>query len=89
MAYEGVSPSTAEAVVVEWLDITGDPSTVGLTRRWTLAYLLSSTHISNGIKCHVFGTTWDEDFSWTDINTIPEAVIVCETAVAGEDDDDD
>ena len=75
MTYSEVSPGAAKAVVVEWLDITGSSGDPGLTRRWTLGYLLSATFISEGVECTVLGHTWDED-GWTDIDTFPNSVIV-------------
>lgn len=76
MSYEEVSFGRAKKVVVEWLDITGSSTEgPGLTRRWTLGYLLSTTHISEGLECTVLGNTWDED-GWTDTSTFPNAIIV-------------
>jgi hypothetical protein len=75
MSYSEVSPGRAKAVVVEWLDITGSSGDPGLTRRWTLGYLLSSTYISEGRECTVLGNTWDED-GWTDTSTFPNSIIV-------------
>jgi hypothetical protein len=42
--YSDKVPSSDSLVVVEWLDITGGEP--GLTRRWTVGYVLSTTFMS-------------------------------------------
>ena len=74
MSYDKV-PSHCPVVHVEWLDITGDSDGPGLTRRWSLGHLLSTTYISEGVVCTVLGSTWDED-GWTDYDTFPNSVVL-------------
>lgn len=73
--YSDVSPSSAKLVSVEWLDITGSGHDPGLTRRWSVGYLLSTTMISEGAPCVVLGTTWDED-GWSDFSTFPVSIVL-------------
>ena len=75
MAYSEIPPNSSGWVTVEWLDITGSHSDPGLTRRWTVGKVLSSTFVSEGVECVVLGTTWDED-GWSDFSTFPKAIIV-------------
>lgn len=74
MSYD-TPPSGAKPVIVEWVDITGSSDSPGLTRRWSIGHLLSSTYSSEGATCVVLGTTWDED-GWSDYSTFPANVVL-------------
>lgn len=79
------TPGAVPIVVVEWADITGDQSEPGLTRRWTVGWLLGREVISEGLPCVVVAATWDEG-GWQDFSTIPEGVVLS-LDVIGEDED--
>ncbi len=68
-------PGKARLVTVEWVDITSDVSTPGLTCRWTDGRLLSVDFDSEGVPCVVLGNTWDED-GWSDYSTFPASCVL-------------
>lgn len=75
MLYDELSTKSASRVEVEWIDICCDQGGVGLSRRWTLGYLLDREYESEGLPCLVLAQTWDED-GWADYYTIPHVVVV-------------
>lgn len=75
MGFDHIMPNDAPVVTVEWLDVTYNSDTPALERRWTDGRLLSKRHISEGKRCIVLGSTWDEG-GWKDFDTIPVALVV-------------
>jgi len=66
MSYDNQTPINTPVVIVEWLDITSGSE---LTRRWSIGWLLSRAHNSEGRCCVLLAGTWDEDGGWADFET--------------------